>query len=276
MRRLPALTLTITVLAGGCGQRDAGTAAPSPTASIPNPSAPAAGANTNAEELLHQTFAEAVSEDSPGNQQAPPDKTMTGLSTGRLRSEVQASWAAIRFTDSAGRAIQYTAQFDTERGRFRVRLRPDLAPNHVRNFIALARAGYYNGLVFEHLIRQQGDDGPDSAVELVEGGCPLGTGEPGVGHLGYWLRPEFSETYKHEPGTFGAFHDDSPESAACRFYVTLTKAPAMDGNFTAFGEVVEGLDVVRTISGQPKVDGSVQPVNPVVIRQVTIEAAEVR
>lgn len=271
MRRFVTATLTVAVFATtGCGKRDGAPTAAAPTVSIPNPATAVADATA----MLHQPFADAVAEVSPGNQQAPVDKTLTGLSTGKVRSEVQAAWDTIRYTDASGRAIGYTARFDTERGTFRVHLRPELAPNHVRNFVALARAGYYNGLVFEHIIRQQGDDGPDSSVELIEGGCPLGTGEPGLGHLGYWVRPEFSESFKHEPGTFGAFHDDSPESAACRFYVTLTKAPAMDGNFTAFGQVVEGLDVVRTISRQPTADGGIQPVAPVVIRQVTIETTE--
>jgi len=238
-----------------------------PTLLDPNPETNAA---PNEEERLHQPFDVAVSEDSPGNQQPPPDSTMAGLNTGRLRIDVQKAWDSIRFTNN-GKPISYFALVDTDSGRFKVWLRADIAPNHVRNFIALARAGYYNGLVFEHLIQQPGDETPDSNLEMIEGGCPLGTGEPGIGHLGYWLRPEFSGKLSHEPGTLGAYHDENPESAACRIYITVTKAPAMDGAFTAFGQVVEGLDVVRTISKQPKVEGTVQAVKPTLIRSVTIE-----
>jgi cyclophilin family peptidyl-prolyl cis-trans isomerase len=238
-----------------------------PTASAP---APAGG------DKLHQSFQQAVFEDSPGNQQVPPDRTMAGLSTGKLRVEVQRLWDTVRFRAPNGSPIGYRAKFDTELGSFTVELRPEVAPNHVRNFICLARAGYYNGLVFEHVIRQQADDDPNIKLEMVEGGCPVGTGEPGVGHLGYWLKPEFDPAVKHEPGSFGAFHDDSPESAACRFYVTLTPAPAMDGNFTAFGRVVTGLDVLRTIAARPNVEGTLQPQKPVVIRNVAIETVEGR
>src|SRR5207244_7503839 len=134
-----------------------------------------------------------------------------------------------------------------EDGSLTLALLPNVAPNHVRNFVALARAGYYDGLLFEHVIQQEGD-GPDARLELVEAGCPLGTGEAGIGHLGYWLPPEFSDKVKHEEGTVGACRADDPDTAGCRFYITLSKAPVMDGNFTVFGRVTSGLDVVRRIA----------------------------
>lgn len=225
---------------------------------------------------LQQTFAQAVTEDSPGNQLPPPDQTKAGLATAMLRLKVQQLWDSIAFRTSDGKPIQYTALLETEFGPVTIGLRPDLAPNHVRNFVALARAGYYNGLTVDRVIEQQSDDPASPALELVECGCPAGSGEPGIGHLGYWLYPEFSETAKHELGTVGACRDDEPVSAASRFYITLAPAPAMDGNFTVFGRVVHGLDVVRTISKQPRAAGLVQPDKPVVIRKVTIQTQEVR
>ncbi len=276
MWQIWAVSATATVfVVAGCGKKDVSNAGPdgrgTPVLSVPNGSStPVAALN------LAQTFAEAVSEDSPGNQQPPPDTTMAGQSTAKLRVEVQRLWDTIKFTTPAGKSIVHVAHFDTEFGKVQVQLLHEIAPNHVRNFVALAKTGFYNGLVFEHIIHGQGDDSPESVLELVEGGCPLGTGEPGVGHLGYWLKPEFNDAVKHEPGIMGAFHDDNPESAGCRFYIALTNAPAMDGNFTAYGKVVAGLDVIRTISKQPRIDGSVQPVKPAVIRSVTIETQEVR
>jgi peptidyl-prolyl cis-trans isomerase B (cyclophilin B) len=274
MRGFWKLAILTLVASFGCGKSDkpaSPTNTAQPTLSVPNSTEPV----VNEEQRLHQPFDEAVALDSPNDQQPPPDTTVAGLPTSKVRLQVQKSWDAIRFTVN-GKPLAYHAVLDTEMGRIKIRLRPDVAPNHVRNFVALAQAGYYNGLVFEQLIQQPGDDGPDSGFELVEAGCPLGTGEPGVGHLGYWVRPEFVDNMKHEPGTVGAYHEEDPESAGVRFYVTLSKAPAMDGNFTAFGQVVEGLDVVRTISKQPKVDGTVQPVKPATIRSVTIEIQEVR
>src|SRR5207249_10224074 len=85
----------------------------------------------------------------------------------------------------------------------------------------------------------------------LEGGCPRGTGEVGYGSIGYWLRPEFSDMAKHEVGSIGAWHAEDPESAACRFYITLCPAPWMDGKYTVFGKIVQGLDVADTINKKP-------------------------
>jgi peptidyl-prolyl cis-trans isomerase B (cyclophilin B) len=257
----------------GCG----GKPGDAPTVSIPGPpDATADSAPANADARLSQPFAEAaVQERATGDILPPPDRTLAGQSTGKLRVEVQKLWDQIAFASPAGKRIDYTADLDTEFGTIRLTFRPDVAPNHVRNFIALARAGYYDGLVFEHVIQQQGEGGPDARLDLIEGGCPLGTGEPGIGHLGYWLRPEISEAVKHEAGAVGACRDAQPDTAACRFYITLSAAPVMDGNFTVFGKVASGLDVVRRITEQPRPNGSIRPDKPTVIRTVTIRAKEV-
>ena len=75
----------------------------------------------------------------------------------------------------------------------------------------------------------------------------MGTGEPNYGSIGYWLKPEFNPKATHEPGTVGASHGEEVESAACKFYINLSKAEWMDGSFTLFGKVTKGLDVVRAI-----------------------------
>lgn len=262
---------TATVAGGiGCGRKgpaeSSSKRSPAIELSIPNNATPTAPAKVQ----LDQTFAEAVLEESPGNQQRPVDTTIAGLSTAKLRDEVQAAWPSIRFTSSTGKPIIHIAHFDTEFGKVQVRLLHEVAPNHVRNFVALARAGYYDGLVFEQVIQTQIED-TSELLELVEGGCPLGTGEQGAGHLGYWLRPEFSDAIKHEPGIMGAVHDENPNTAACRFYITLSQASGMDGQFTAYGKVVAGLDVIRTISKRAKTDAAAAPIRPAVIRFVTIE-----
>jgi peptidyl-prolyl cis-trans isomerase B (cyclophilin B) len=248
---------------------------PAPTISIPaeTPSAPAAAANQPPAPPKPLPFKEAVSEDSPDDQLPPPDQTLNGLSTGVVRLQVQKAWDQIAFKSPGGKKLEYTAVLTTDFGPVTITFRPDLAPNHVRNFVALARAGFYDGLAFERVIEQEGD-GPDAKLELVEAGCPLGTGEPGIGHLGYWLYSEASAT-KHEPGTVGACLNGDEDSAGCRFYVTLSSAPAMDGNFTVFGKVTTGLDVIRTIAKQPRSAGSPRPEKPVTIRKVTIQTREV-
>jgi peptidyl-prolyl cis-trans isomerase B (cyclophilin B) len=263
----------------GCGQ-SSGTNAerPQPMVSIAAP--PAVGEKPGAVAApaavpAAGSFGDAVTEFSPDDQQPPPDRTRTGLSTGKLREEVVRRWKQIAFTSPSGKALAYTATLDTEFGPITIALRPEIAPNHVRNFVALAQAGYYDGLLFEHLIQQQGEGGAEAKLDLIEGGCPLGTGEPGIGHLGYWLKPEFNEKVTHEPGTVGACRDAASDSAACRFYITLSQAPAMDGNFTVFGKVVSGLDVARIIMQQPRAGDSMTPEKPVVIRRVTVQTREV-
>ena len=182
-------------------------------------------------------------------------------------------WDSIRFTAADGTRIAYTATLETELGDIDIALDANLAPNHVRNFIALARAGYYDGLVFERTVHEKAEGQPD--LELIEGGCPLGTGDVGFGSIGYWLKPEFSATVKHDEGTVGAWHGEEVETAACKFYITLSKAAWMDGNWTVFGKVTQGLDVARTILMRPVRDDEFKgrPVQPVVIRSVTIEAS---
>src|SRR5262249_46382747 len=149
-----------------------------------------------------------------------------------------------------GKRLAYSATMATEMGPIEMTFFPDAAPNHVRNFIALAQVGYFDGLVFERTVHDKSDADPGSKVELIEGGCPAGTGDPGFGSIGYWLKPEINEQLHHEEGSIGAYHDEDPGTAACRFYVTLGPAPVMDGSYTIFGKVTQGLDVVHRIATQ--------------------------
>src|SRR5262245_65602513 len=84
-------------------------------------------------------------------------------------------------------------------------MRPEIAPNHVRNFIALASQQYYDGLRFDRIVKQQyeGENGQTGKLVLLEAGAPIETAEPERSHLGYWLKPEFNQDVKHEEGTVG-------------------------------------------------------------------------
>jgi cyclophilin family peptidyl-prolyl cis-trans isomerase len=231
-----------------------------------------------ADPRLQQPFAEATRSEPPADWQRPPDLTLTGKSVGKLYTEVVRLWDTIRFTDKDGKPIAYTATLDTGLGAIEIALRPDLAPNHVRNFVALARVGYYDGLVFERTVHAKSEEHPEVEVEVLEGGCPLGTGDLGVGSIGYWLKPEFSNE-PHVEGTVGACHGEEPDTAACRFYITLNKAPFLDGNFTVFGKVTQGLDVARRIfwlpvRNDPEYPEGDRPQKPVIIRKVTIRTSE--
>jgi cyclophilin family peptidyl-prolyl cis-trans isomerase len=230
------------------------------------------------EPRLHQPFAEATRQDPPALGQRPPDLTLAGKSVGKLYSEVVKVWDSIHFATPSGKPIRYRAILDTEVGSITIDLRPDLAPNHVRNFVALALVHYYDGLEFERTVHARSQEQPEVEVEIIEGGCPLGTGEIGHDSIGYWLKNEFS-LEQHEAGTVAACHGEDPDTAACRFYITLNKAPFLDGTFTIFGKVTNGLDVARRIfslpvRNDPEYPEGDRPEKPVVIRSVTIETSE--
>ena len=233
---------------------------------------------------LHQPFAKAIrqGDDAPAECQRPPDATVTGKSVYKLYKEVVRQWETIRFVSPEGKTINYSATVETALGPIDIDLRSDLAPNHVRNFVALARAGYYDGLCFDRIHHDESVEDPKQRLDEIEAGCPLGTGDPAYGSIGYWLNPEFNPTEKvtHEEGTVGACHGIEKDTAACRFYITLCKAPYLDGNYTVFGKVTRGLDVARTIFQQPVIiseqdgDNNRRPEKPVVIQKVVIHTHE--
>jgi cyclophilin family peptidyl-prolyl cis-trans isomerase len=240
----------------------------------PTPVAPAAVTpHPGIDPRWQQSFADATRAE-PVADWRPPEMTLTGKSVGKLYLEVQKLWDSTRLANDAGKLRSHKAILETSQGDIEITLRPDWAPNHVRNFLTLIRAGYYDGLVFERVHREESE--AKDTLELIEGGCPLGTGETGSGSIGYWLKPEFNADAKHEEGTVGAVRDAEEDTTACRFYITLSKAPLLDGNFTAFGQVTRGLDIVRKISVQPvrqdeeAPSGSWRPVVPVVILKVII------
>jgi peptidyl-prolyl cis-trans isomerase B (cyclophilin B) len=252
-------------------------AAPSASAGAPAaPSLPAALTRA-----LHQPFREAVLLEPPEGEQRPPDVTLAGKVVGKLYEAIAGTehqpglWDQIRFQTDNGRWLNYQACLETDRGPILLELWPQVAPNHVRNFIALARAGYYDGLVFDRIHREEGEN--STVLEYVEAGCPLGTGAAGYGSIGYWLKPEICPGLHHEPGSVGAWHGPDPDSAACKFYITLTTAPLLDGQFTLFGKVRQGLEIVQQISRQPvrtDVLEEGRPQQPVVLRRVTIQVTE--
>ncbi len=260
-------------LLGGCG----GPSAPVEKAEQPAANSGAAESVAKAEDRMAQSFAQATRAEPPEGWHRPPDQTLTGKATGVLYTEVVRLWDTIQFRTATGRSLEYSATLDTEFGPIEITLRPDLAPSHVRNFVALAKAGFFDGLVFQRTVREKVEDQPD--LELIEGGCPLGTGEAGHGSIGYWLHPEFSKEPQEE-GTVGACHADEPDSAACKFYVLLSKAPVLEGHFTVFGKVTAGLDNARKIHARPvrndpEFPEQDRPERPVVIRKVTVQVRDV-
>ena len=155
------------------------------------------------------------------------------------------------------------AVVNTSAGVFVIDLRPDLAPNHVGYFMKLAREGAYTGTAFHRVIR----------LGIIQGGDPLSKDPAkaklyGTGGLGI-LRAEVSAE-KHTRGTVSAvIQPDRPDTAGAQFFISVTDQPALDGKYTIFGRVSEGLDVLQKISETPA-DEKGAPLTRVEIVSVTL------
>ena len=156
----------------------------------------------------------------------------------------------------------------------------------LRSFVALARAEYYDRLFFDHVNHEEYVGNPSLRNDLLEAGSPTGSeGDDNFGSIGYWLYPETvpSEKATHVEGTVGACRGFEKDSAACRFYISMGKAPFNDTNYTIFGQVTRGMDVARKVFEQPISAedramnghfGLSRPANPVMIQKVVIHTSE--
>jgi cyclophilin family peptidyl-prolyl cis-trans isomerase len=252
----------------GCTDRPVETTAPSPTTTTDT-----ALPSTN---KYDQPFNQAVTDEVGPDQQLPPDQTIAGKSTARLRESVERAWPTIRLAES-GKPLPWIVTLHTDLGAIEIALRPGLAPNHARNFLALVQIGYYDGLRFDRIVHQEAEapDGTRSEIHLVRFGCPAGTGDPGVGHLGYRLRSEFSDA-KHEVGTVGFTRDADPSSAGVRLYITLAPAPVLDGSYTMVGRVSKGMDVVEKIAAGKLLPADDDPTRELPEKPIAISKATAR
>ena len=119
-------------------------------------------------------------------------------------------------------------------------LYPEIAPNTVNNFISLVKKGYYDGLIFHRVIRGF----------MIQGGCPQGTG---TGGPGYHIKGEFSyngfkNDLKHTPGVLSMARTMMPDTAGSQFFLMHEASPHLDGQYAAFGKVIEGLEIVDKIA----------------------------
>jgi peptidyl-prolyl cis-trans isomerase B (cyclophilin B) len=248
------------------------------TTAAKEPVAPVAKTAPPVDDPLYHPFADATrpASDPPALVNMPADMTSTGKPTFKLLSAVQQYWDEIRFTTPDGKRIEYTAVLQTDFGPVEISLRPDVAPNHVRSFVALIRAGYYDGMRFDRIHHEVSPDQPNDPLDYIEAGCPLDKGDPEDGSIGYWLCAETGPGLTHEIGSVGASHGRERDSAACKFYITLCNAPYLDRDYTVFGKVTRGLDVVRTMFTKPVViedqdpPGHNRPKDPIFIRKATV------
>jgi peptidyl-prolyl cis-trans isomerase B (cyclophilin B) len=137
------------------------------------------------------------------------------------------------------------AVIKTKFGDITVELFDDIAPKHVKNFLDLAAKGFYNGTTFHRVI----------PGFMIQGGCPNtkdgATGSPGTGGPGYNIDAEFNDT-KHVRGVLSAARAADPNSAGCQFYVVVSDSLFLDKQYTAFGNVLSGMDAADQIVNQPR------------------------
>lgn len=132
-------------------------------------------------------------------------------------------------------AKKYTATVKTVRGDFTIEFRPDLAPEHVNSFVFLARDHYYDGVTFHRVL-------PGFVAQT---GDPTGTGSGGPG---YTVPAEFTTTVKFERGSVGMARTNDFNSAGSQFFINYAATPSLDGQYTIFGQVTQGMDVVDCIT----------------------------
>lgn len=151
---------------------------------------------------------------------------------------------------------------EMENGKqIKIELYPEVAPITVENFEKLVNSKFYDGLCFHRVIRGF----------MIQGGCPdgIGTGGPGWSIKGEFASNGVKNDLKHERGVISMARSMMPNSAGSQFFIMHQDAPHLDGNYAAFGKVIEGMDVVDEIA---KVDTNYadKPVVPQIMKSVTI------
>ncbi|HRF60491.1 MAG TPA: peptidylprolyl isomerase [Fimbriimonadaceae bacterium] len=156
------------------------------------------------------------------------------------------------------------AILETNLGKIVIKFFPDKAPNHVKNFKNLAKSGFYNGTKFHRVL----------PGFMIQGGDPLSKdsdrSNDGTGGNGKPLKLEPSDI-KHKRGILSMARTSDPNSATCQFFIMVGDAPHLDGQYSAFGQVVSGMDVVDKIVKLPR-DPRDNPEagNPAIVKKVTI------
>lgn len=187
---------------------------------------------------------------SSGRGETNPQKGRCPLPA-NVKSQVEAAQKTLDFAKNT-----YTAELDTIKGPIRLTFLPEVAPGHVKNFLGLAKAGFYNGVIFHRVIKGF----------MIQGGCPQGTG---TGGPGYQIAAEFNAT-PHVAGVLSMARTNEPDSAGSQFFICLGKHSHLDHNYTAFGRVAdeESMKTVQAI-GEAATRGD-RPVEKVEIREIKV------
>ena len=157
-----------------------------------------------------------------------------------------------------------TATIQTSLGDMKVSFFPDKAPKHVENFLTLAEKGFYDGTKFHRVLKDF----------MIQGGCPNGDGRGGPG---YHIDAEFNDT-PHVRGILSMARAADPNSAGSQFFLCHGEASFLNGQYTAFGKLIEGDDVLDAIATAPVAPGpggeNSTPVEPVKVEKITVDRGE--
>ena len=141
-------------------------------------------------------------------------------------------------------------------------LYPEVAPNTVNNFVSLVKKGFYDGVIFHRVINGF----------MIQGGCPDGTGMGGPGYTikGEFAQNGFANNLAHTEGVLSMARAMHPDSAGSQFFIMHANAPHLDGQYAAFGKLIEGEDVLDSIASVDT-DWNDRPRKPQVMKTVTVE-----
>lgn len=150
----------------------------------------------------------------------------------------------------------------TNGDEIRAELYPQIAPNTVNSFISLVKRGFYDGVIFHRVIKGF----------MIQGGDPdgIGTGGPGYRIRGEFSRNGFKNDLKHEPGVLSMARSMMPDSAGSQFFIMHKDAPHLDGEYAAFGRVIDGMAAVDAIA-RVRTDFRDRPVETQQMKRVTVE-----
>lgn len=163
--------------------------------------------------------------------------------------------------DTAEQLSQYRAVLETSDGPLAIEFMPDKAPTHVRQFLRLAAAGVYDGMAFHRVV-------PGFVIQTGAASSrdkPLTEKQSTLVHA---LQPEFSDV-KHVKGIVSMARGEDPASATTSFFICTADAPALDGKYTVFGRVVDGMAAVEKIEASPR--NGETPVSRIELKTVRVE-----
>jgi peptidyl-prolyl cis-trans isomerase B (cyclophilin B) len=200
-----------------------------------------------------------------GGQAGSPSASPDESSSASASASPSASAPAAVPTGSSDKNPLVTIEMDNGH-TIKVELYPQVAPNTVNNFISLVKKGFYDGLIFHRVI----------PGFMIQGGDPQGTGTGGPGYSikGEFTNNGFKNDLKHTRGVISMARAQSPDSAGSQFFIMAADYPSLDGDYTAFGKVTEGLDTVDEIVNQkidPKDPEQSRPEKPMAMKKVTVD-----